>query len=69
MERFGYDKSQTMVVGDRLYTDIACGINAGISAIFVLSGEGTMEDLKTSEVQPTHIYENIRALYEDLIKE
>ena len=65
----GYTREQTAIMGDRLYTDIACGINAGISAIFVLSGEGTMEDLKTSEVQPTHIYENIRALYEDLIKE
>jgi hypothetical protein len=28
-----------------------------------------MEDLKTSDVQPTHIYENIRKLYEDLTKE
>ncbi len=62
MERFGYDKAQTMVVGDRLYTDIACGINAGIDACFVLSGEGTLEDLKTSDTQPTMIYENIRAL-------
>jgi len=62
MERFGCSKEQTMVVGDRLYTDIACGINAGIDACFVLSGEGTMEDLKTSETKPTMIYENIRAL-------
>ena len=69
LELTGFTREETLVVGDRLYTDIACGINAGISAIFVLSGEGTMEDLKTSEVQPTHIYENIRALYEDLIKE
>ena len=66
MERFGYEKNQTMMIGDRLYTDIASGINAGIDACFVLSGEGTMEDLKTSEVQPTMIYDNIRALYEDL---
>ena len=66
MERFGYEKRQTMMIGDRLYTDIASGINAGIDACFVLSGEGTMEDLKTSDVQPTMIYENIRALYEDL---
>ena len=62
MERFGYAKEQTMLVGDRLYTDIACGINAGIDACFVLSGEGTLEDLKTSQTQPTVVYENIRAL-------
>lgn len=64
----GYSKEQAVILGDRLYTDIACGINAGISAVFVLSGEGTLEDLKTSPVQPTHIYDNIRALYEDLTK-
>lgn len=65
----GYAPEAAAIIGDRLYTDIACGINAGISAIFVLSGEGTMEDLKTSDVQPTHIYENIRKLYEDLVAE
>ena len=69
MERFGYKKSQTMMIGDRLYTDIASGINAGIDACFVLSGEGTLEDLKTSETQPTMIYENIRALLNALQEE
>ena len=65
----GYAPEAAAIIGDRLYTDVACGINAGINAIFVLSGEGTMEDLKTSDVQPTHIYQNIRTLYEDLIKD
>ena len=69
MERFGYEKSQTMMIGDRLYTDIASGINAGIDACFVLSGEGTLEDLKTSETQPTMVYENIRALLNALQEE
>ena len=65
----GYAPEMAAIIGDRLYTDVACGINAGISAIFVLSGEGTLEDLKTSDVQPTHIYENIKALYQDLVSE
>lgn len=62
MEKFGYSKEQTILVGDRLYTDIACGVNAGIDTAFVLSGEGTMEDLKTSEAQPAMIFDNIRAM-------
>lgn len=69
MERFGFSKEQTVMIGDRLYTDIACGINAGIDACFVLSGEGTMEDLKTSPVQPTMIYDNIDAIYQALKRE
>ena len=66
MERFGYEKHETMMIGDRLYTDIASGINAGIDACFVLSGEGTMEDVAQSDVKPTMIYDNIRAIYNDL---
>jgi len=66
MEQTGYGPQETAVIGDRLYTDIACGINAGISAVFVLSGEGTMEDVEQSEVKPTHIYDNIRQIWNDL---
>ena len=62
MEKYGYEKARTIMVGDRLYTDIACGVNAGIDTAFVLSGEGTLEDLKTSDVQPAMIFENIREM-------
>ena len=66
MEKFGYAKEQTVLVGDRLYTDIACGVNAGIDTVFVLSGEGTMEDLKTSDAQPAFVLDDIAALLEEL---
>ena len=64
----GFKSEQAVLIGDRLYTDIACGVNAGISTIFVLSGEGTMEDLETSDSKPEFVYENIRKIYSDLIK-
>lgn len=66
MEKSGFTKEETVIMGDRLYTDIASGVNAGISTIFVLSGEGTMSDLEKSDVKPEFIYENIRELYENL---
>lgn len=66
MERFGFNRAQTVMVGDRLYTDIACGVNAGIDTVFVLSGEGTREDLRSSPVQPTAVLENIRCLLEEI---
>lgn len=62
MEKFGVKKEDAVVIGDRLYTDIACGVNAGIDSIFVLSGEGTEEDLKTSETKPSYVYKNIREI-------
>lgn len=66
MEKTGYKKEETVLIGDRLYTDIACGVNAGISTIFVLSGEGTMDDVEKSETKPQYILENIRELYEKI---
>ncbi len=68
MEKCGFSKEETVVIGDRLYTDIASGINAGVSTIFVLSGEGTMDDVENSKEKPEFIYKNIRELYNDLIK-
>jgi len=67
MEKTGFKPEETAVMGDRLYTDIACGVNAGISTIFVLSGEGTMEDVEVSDKKPEYIYQNIREVYNALI--
>lgn len=39
LERFGCKKEEALVIGDRLYTDIACGENAGIDTCLVLTGE------------------------------
>ncbi len=68
LERTGYKKEDALMVGDRLYTDIACGVNAGIDSVFVLSGEGTLRDLEESGKKPTFVYDNIRGLLTDLQK-
>ena len=62
MERTGFPPEQTLLVGDRLYTDIACGAGAGVDTVFVLSGEGTADDLSGSEVQPTWMFSDVGAL-------
>ena len=59
MEKYGYRKDECVMMGDRVYTDIASGYNAGIDTIFVLSGEGTMHDAEC-DTPPTYIFENIR---------
>ena len=69
MEKYGYRPEETVVVGDRIYTDIACGLNAGIAAALVLSGESTMRDVEASAEKPTHIYQDIRAILQDLTGE
>ncbi len=69
MEQCGFRKQETLLIGDRLYTDIACGVRAGIDAVLVLSGESTLKDVETSPEKPTYIFENIRALLNDLTGE
>ena len=52
MERLGIGKEQTCVIGDRIYTDVKSGLNAGITGILVMSGETTQEILDASEDKP-----------------
>ena len=58
--REGVDKARTAMVGDRLYTDVAAGVNNGYTGILVLSGEATMEDVKISDVEPDLIFDSVK---------
>ena len=52
-----------VLLGDRLYTDIACAVNAGIDSVFVLSGEGTRDDIERDGIRPTWVYDDINAVF------
>ena len=68
MKMTGFESCETAIMGDRLYTDIACGVNAGINTIFVLSGEGTKEDIDEYKIYPDFTFDNIRELCDKLKK-
>lgn len=63
MERYGYSRAETILIGDRIYTDIACGVNAGIDTAFVLSGEGVPEDIEKFQIRPSEVYQDIREIF------
>ncbi len=63
LKRYGVEKEDAVVIGDRLYTDVACGVNSGIDSVFVLSGEGTLEDIKEMGIEPTYICKNIGEIF------
>ena len=63
MSKHGYSKAETLMIGDRVYTDIASGYNAGVDTVLVLSGEGTVEDANNSETKPTYIMNSIKDIY------
>lgn len=66
MEKYGYSKEETVMIGDRVYTDIASGYNAGVDTVLVLSGEGTVADAENSDTKPTYIMQNIREVYNNI---
>ena len=50
------DPQRTLVIGDRLDTDIAGAAAAGLASALVLTGVSTMADLKHSALQPDSVY-------------
>lgn len=62
LEKTGVSKDEVVIVGDRLYTDIACGQENGCDTVLVFTGEAKKEDLINSEYQPTMVLESIKDL-------
>ena len=58
MAQWGCTKEQTTVIGDRIYTDVKSGLNAGTNTILVLSGESTVQTLAESADKPHLVLEN-----------
>lgn len=66
MEKMGVAPENTCVVGDRIYTDIKSGINAGCVTVLVLSGETTKEILEKSPDKPDFVMDSAEEILEIL---
>ncbi|NTU75044.1 MAG: HAD-IIA family hydrolase [Anaerolineaceae bacterium] len=64
MDKMNVDGEHTLVVGDRLETDILGGINAGCKTALVLSGIHTIQDMENSPYKPDLVAENLGRLLE-----
>jgi len=53
---------ETVMIGDRLYTDIAAGRAAGALTICVLTGESTRTDIERSPHKPDAVIESIDSI-------
>lgn len=69
-EKSGFSLDEACMIGDRLYTDIATGNNAGITSVAVLTGETTREEIAvaTGELVPDIVCESIDDIYLILTK-
>lgn len=56
--------AECMMVGDRLETDVAMGVSAGMATCLMLTGASTREDCENSTVRPSLVLEKIDGLLE-----
>lgn len=62
LDRLGVAAAEAVMVGDRLLTDVAMGLNAGMASVLVMSGATTEEMLAVSTVSPTDVIDDVRGL-------
>ncbi len=65
--KMGLPVEDLAMIGDRLYTDIALGENAGIPSVLVLSGETRAEDLAKSRFKPDYVFDDLQAVADWLL--
>jgi HAD superfamily hydrolase (TIGR01457 family) len=58
----GHKKEDVAFVGDRIYTDVATGVNNGGKGFLVLTGETKMADLKNSQVVPDCVFDSLKEM-------
>jgi len=64
---FGLNARETVMIGDRLDTDILAGQRAGTLTALVLTGVSTRDDLATADPLPDLVFSNLPAMLEALV--
>lgn len=59
LQETGFKREEIAFVGDRIYTDVATGVNNGAKGFLVLTGETKLEDVAASSVKPTCIFDSL----------
>lgn len=66
LDHTGIEKEAVAFVGDRIYTDVATGVNNGARGFLVLTGETKLEDVEKSSVKPDAIFDSLGEMIEFL---
>jgi 4-nitrophenyl phosphatase len=65
LARMGAAAGSTLLVGDRLDSDVEAGLAANVDTLLVLTGVSSLPDIDKTGVVPTHVRENLAALLAD----
>jgi NagD protein len=62
----GAHSKSTIMVGDRMDTDIRAGVEAGVETVLVLSGVTQRDEIARYAFQPSHVVDSIADLIDQL---
>ncbi|MFA6736635.1 MAG: HAD-IIA family hydrolase [Saccharofermentanales bacterium] len=57
--KLGYHSDETVIIGDRMDTDIIAGIESGMDTVLVLSGVTSVEVMKEFPYRPKYVFEGV----------
>jgi len=64
LKRLGCLREETVIIGDRMDTDIIAGIESEIETVLVMSGVSTRETMMKFAYSPHHVLENVGNIVE-----
>ena len=66
LNRIGGHSESTVMIGDRMDTDVLAGMEAGLSTILVLSGVTSLEDIERFPYRPSRVVPSVADLIDEL---
>lgn len=65
-EKLGCEKDELCFIGDRLETDIAIGMDNGVTSVLVLTGVTDLASYEKSDIKASFVAKSLKALSEEL---
>jgi NagD protein len=62
LNHLGLHSENTVMIGDRMDTDIVSGVETGLETVLVLTGVTRREEVARYPYQPTHIVDSVADL-------
>lgn len=66
MNQIGAHSEETVMIGDRMDTDVIAGIEAGLTTVLVLSGVTSAEEVEQFAYRPSRVVDSVADLLNDL---
>jgi 4-nitrophenyl phosphatase len=67
LDRMGVTPAESVMIGDRLDTDVLAGHRAGMTTLLVLTGVATREDIPAAAVRPDLVFNDLPAVLDAIV--